>query len=87
MGCVVALSQGTAATGDAKTGDAANAVVPTMCQRKKLVDMPYINKASLVNQGLLVQMTLEREYGEGEKKVFWLTSDARKCDICRNPSG
>ena len=65
--CVVAVSQENAATGDPKTGDAMNAIVSTLCQNTKLVDLPHINKLLLGIQGLLVQMTLEREYGEGER--------------------
>ena len=63
----MAVSQEIAATGDAKTSDAANSIVPTMRQRTKWVDMPHINKRLPGIQGLPVQMTLEREYGEGER--------------------
>ena len=65
--CVVAMSQENAATGDPKTTDSANAIVPTLCQNTKWVDLPHINKLLLCIQGLFVQMTLERECGEGER--------------------
>ena len=56
-----------AATGGAKTGDAANAIVPTWCQKTKRVDLPHLNQRLPGIQGLLVPMTLEREHGEAER--------------------
>ena len=53
--------------GGAKTGDAVNAVVSTLCQKTKWVDLPHINKHLPGIRGLLVQMTLELEYGQGER--------------------
>ena len=61
------MSQEIAATGDAKTSDAANTIVPTLCQKTKRVDLPPVNRRLPGIQGLLVQMLLERKYGEGEK--------------------
>ena len=63
----MAVSQEIAATGDTKTSDAANAILPTLFQRAKWVDLPLINKRLPGIQGLFAQMTLERESGEGER--------------------
>ena len=63
----MAIAQETVAIGGAKTGDAMNAIVPTLLQTTKWVDLPHVNKRFSGIQWLLVQITLKSEYGEGER--------------------
>ena len=57
------MSQEIVATGGAKTRDAANAIVPTLCQKMKCVDLPHVNDRLPGTRGLLVQVTLDTARG------------------------
>ena len=85
-----------AATGDAKTRETANATVPTLCQKDEVGSLAAYQKAPPCHgvqvgvQGLLVQMTLERECGKGEKgddghfvlgSVDFIHPENRACSI------
>ena len=65
------MSQEIVATGDAKTGDAPNAIVPTLYQETKWVDLPHINKRLLVSKN----SSCEVPWNATMEKARWMTTD------------